>query len=290
MKKNPKRPFSFEHDLNFENLSKFLNDIGIASHPLTNEQKVCIEYPNISSESKNINIIGGDKENAEIENTKENKIINEFTLILSKTKNYTIDVNKIFKRFKKDFPYSEEVFKNSIKIFVSIFNNFNEDIFKWNLEDFNLFNSSNKIQFILIKDTMNTNINVEKELDKLYKEHLESNDLNKNNSEKNEKLNDDFDDFEENKNIENKREDEDDFEENIEIIGDKEKNEEEIILRNIYFLMNIINLMNYFYLKEFSINNLMRNISLLNSFIINDIKILILIYFNLCFFRYFLSR
>ena len=282
MKKNPKRPFSFEHDLNFENLSKFLNDIGIASHPLTNEQKVCIEYPNISSESKNINIIGGDKENAETENTKENKIINEFTLILSKTKNFTIDVNKIFKRFKKDFPYSEEVFKNSIKIFVSIFNNFNEDIFKWNLEDFNLFNSSNKIQFILIKDTMNTNINVEKELDKLYKEHLESNDLNKNNSEKNERLNDDFDDFEENKNIENKREDEDDFEENIEIIGDKEKNEEEIILRNIYFLMNIINLMNYFYLKEFSINNLMRNISLLNSYIINDIKILILIYFNLC--------
>ena len=76
--------------------------------------------------------------------------------------------------------------------------------------------------------------------------------------------------------------DEDDFEENIEIIGAKENNEEEIVLRNIYFLMNIFNILNYFSLKDFSLNNLMRNISLFNSYIINDIKILILIYFNLC--------
>ena len=273
-----KKIFSFEQNLNFENLSQLLNDIGIVSHPLTNEQKVCIEYPNITSESKNINIINNKNENSEPENTKENKIQNEFTLILSKTKNFTIDVNKLYKKFKKNFEYSEEVFKNSIKIFVSIFNNFNEDIFKWNLEDQNLFNSTNKIQFFLIKDIMNNNINVIGELDKLYKEHLElNNDINQNDN-KNEK-NDDFDDFDE---IRNAEKDEDDFEENIEIIGAKENNEEEIVLRNIYFLMNIFNLMNYFSLKDFSINNLMRNISLFNSYIINDIKILILIYFNLC--------
>ena len=176
MKKNHKKSFSIEKDLNFESLSQLLNDTGIVSHPLTNEQKVCIEYPNISSESNNM-IINDNNANIETENTKENKIQNDFTLILSEKKNFTIDVKKLYKKYPKNFVYSEEVFTNSIKIFVSIFNNFNEDIFKWNLEDFNLFNSSNKIQFILIKDTMNTNINVEKELDKLYKEHLESNDL-----------------------------------------------------------------------------------------------------------------
>ena len=142
-----KQLFSFEHNLNFENLSQLLCDTGIVSHPLTNEQKVCIEYPNISSESKNINIISNKNENTEAENTKENKAQNDFTLILSKTKNFTIEVNKLYKKFKKNFEYSEEVFKNSVKIFVSIFNNFNEDIFKYNLEDPNLFNSTNKIQF-----------------------------------------------------------------------------------------------------------------------------------------------
>ena len=254
-----KQLFSFEHNLNFENLSQLLCDTGIVSHPLTNEQKVCIEYPNISSESKNINIISNKNENTEAENTKENKAQNDFTLILSKTKNFTIEVNKLYKKFKKNFEYSEEVFKNSVKIFVSIFNNFNEDIFKYNLEDPNLFNSTNKIQFFLIKDIMNNNINVSEELNKLYKEHLEFNNKEQKESEEKER-NDDFD--------------EDDFEENIEIIGAKEN--------NIYFLMNLFNILNYFSLKDFSINNLMRNISLFNSYIINDIKILILIYFNLC--------
>ena len=279
-----KKPFSFEQDLNFENLSQLLNDIGIITHPLSKEQKVCIEYPNISSESKNMNIINENNENKEAENNKENKFQNEFTLILSKTKNFTIDIDKLYKKFKKNFVYSEEIFKNSVKIFVSIFNNFNEDIFKWNLEEKNLFTSSNKIQFFLIKDIMNNNINVTDELNKLYKEHLES-DLNNNNdinnSDKKDDINDDSDDFDENKNIK-KIVVEDEFDENLDIINVEDNNEEEIILRNIYFLMNIFNIMNYFSINEFSINNLMRNISLFNSYIINDIKILILIYFNLC--------
>ena len=289
MKKTPKKLFSFKDDLNFETLSQLLNDVGILTHLLTNEQKVCIEYPNISSESKDMNILSGGNENPEAENIKENKQQNEFTLNLSKTKNFTIDINKLYKKYDKNFIYSEEVFKNSIKIFVSIFNNFNEDIFKYNLEDPNLFNASNKIQFFLIKDIMNTNIKVSNELNKLYKEHLNTEiKLEEKNSGVKEKISDDFDDFEDgNKNIENtdnkiNEANEDDFEENIEIIGGKKNDEEEIIYRNIYFLMNIMNLLNYFSIKEFTINNLMRNISLLNSYIINDIKILLLIYFNLC--------
>jgi len=222
MKKSQKKLFSFEHDLNLENLSQALNDIGILSHPLTNEQKVCIEYPNISSESKDINILNNKDENIEAENTKENKIKNDFTLILSKTKNFTIDINKLYKKYKKNFSYNEEVFTKSIKIFVSIFNNFNEDIFKYNLEDFNLFNASNKIQFFLIKNVANNNINVEKELEKLYEEHLNKENEINNEEKKEEKINDDFDDFEE-RNTEIRR-DEDDFEENIEIIGAKENN------------------------------------------------------------------
>ena len=246
MKKAPKKLFSFEHGLNLENLSQLLNDTGIISKPLSNEQKFCIEYPNISSESTNINIIDDKNENLETENTKENKIKNDFKIILSKEKNFTLDVNKLYNKFKKNFIYSEDIFSNSLKIFISIYNNFNEDLFKWNLEDINLFNTTNKIQFFLIKDILNNNINVTEELNNLYKIHLDSynNELNKKNKE--EKINDDFDDFEENKNIE-----EDDFEENIEIIRGKEKNDEEIIYRNIYFLMNLFNLMNYFILKEY---------------------------------------
>ena len=147
MKKAPKKLFSFEHGLNFENLSQLLNDTGIVSKPLSNEQKVCIEYPNISSESTNINIINDKNENLETENTKENKIKNDFTIILSKEKNFTLDVNKLYNKFNKNFIYTEDIFSNSLKIFISIYNNFNEDLFKWNLEDINLFNKTNKIQF-----------------------------------------------------------------------------------------------------------------------------------------------
>ena len=110
MKKAPKKLFSFEHGLNFENLSQLLNDTGIVSKPLSNEQKVFIEYPNISSESTNINIINDKNENLETENTKENKIKNDFTIILSKEKNFTLDVNKLYNKFKKNFVYSEDIY------------------------------------------------------------------------------------------------------------------------------------------------------------------------------------
>ena len=73
---------------------------------------------------------------------------------------------------------------------------------------------------------------------------------------------------------------EDSFGDNM-IIGDI-PNEDEIIFKNIYFLMNFFNFMNSFYINDYNIDNLMRNISLFNSYVINDIKILLLIHFNLC--------
>jgi len=75
---------------------------------------------------------------------------------------------------------------------------------------------------------MNNNINLSEELNKLYKEHLEFNNKRT-------------------KRI--RRERNDDFEENMEIIGAKENNEEEIVLRNIYFLMSI-----FIFINNFSIN------------------------------------
>ena len=121
MKKAPKKLFSFEHGLNFENLSQLLNDTGIVSKPLSNEQKVCIEYPNISSESTNINIINDKNENLETENTKENKIKNDFTIILSKEKNFTLDVNKLYNKLKKNFIYTKDIFTPNLD-FITMYN------------------------------------------------------------------------------------------------------------------------------------------------------------------------
>ena len=134
--------YSFEDNLSFENLSTLLNNLSIITHPMTNEQKVCIEYPNINIENKNIDILS-----EEINNN--NKTSNdEYILNLSKSKKYEINPKKLYDEFDNKIPYSLEEFKNSLKIFISIFNSFNEDIFKWNLSDFNLFNNQNLIQCI----------------------------------------------------------------------------------------------------------------------------------------------
>ena len=293
MSKTRKKSFSFENDLNFENLSILLNELGIASHPLTNEQKVCIEYPNIFSESKNLDIIGENLKKLETEpdKDKDNKSKNsEMTLNISKNKTYTINIEKLYEKMKKKCAYTQEILTNSLKIFVSIFNNFNEDIFKWNLEDIDLFNSSNKIQFFLIENIIKNNFNMNKQIENLYNEHTESYSNKNINLSKSKNVNaeitqnDDFaDDFDDSKvqNTKNINNDDDSFGNNLFIIGDNQ-NEDDIIFRNIYFLVNIFNLMNCFYLDDFNIDNLMRNISLFNSYIINDPKILLFIHFNLC--------
>ena len=285
MAKVNKKPFTFENDLNFENLSILLNDIGILSHPLTNEQKVCIEYPNISSESKDLDMLGENLKKLETEGDKETKSQNnELTLNISKNKNYTINVENLFHKFKNICKYSQETFTISLKIFVSIFNNFNEDIFKWNLEDNDLFNSSNKIQFFLVKDIIKNNMNMNDQIDVLYKKHLENDikmSINKSSNREITQTDDFVDDFDDIKRQQTKNSNnEDSFGDNM-IIGDI-PNEDEIIFKNIYFLMNFFNFMNSFYINDYNIDNLMRNISLFNSYVINDIKILLLIHFNLC--------
>ena len=278
--------FSFENDLNFETLSILLNQLGVVTHPLTNEQKVCIEYPNIFSESKNIDILGDNSKKTETEGDKENQSHNnEMTLNISKNKNYTINVEKLHEKLKNKCPYTREMLINSLKIFVSIFNNFNEDIFKWDLDDPELFNSSNKIQLFLIKDIIKDDLKLNEKLDNLYKEHLEKNIKNSIYKSKNIDASptDDFvDDFDDSKVQPTKNNNtEDSFDNNLMIIGDNQ-NQDENIFKNIYFLINLFNLMNNFYLNDFNIDNLMKNISLFNSYIINDSKILLLIHFNLC--------
>jgi hypothetical protein len=256
MSKKENKIFSFENDLNFENLSFLLNELGIISHPLTNEQKVCIEYPNITSESKNLDIL---EENLKKLETEENKTQNnEFTLNISKNKNYSIDVEKLYKKIKDKCSYKQEVFTNSLKIFVSIFNNFNEDLFKWDLESNDLFNSSNKIQFFLIKDIITkNNVNLNEKIDLLYKEHFENEEDNKNNVSKSKineiSQNDDFvDDFDDSNNRAKNANDEDPFDNNLMIVGENQ-NENDIIFKNIYFLINLFNLMNNFCLNEFKL-------------------------------------
>ena len=270
---------SLEDKLSFESLSPFLNNLSIMTHPMSKEQKVCIEYPNINIENNNTNIFG------ENFNNNAQSLNEEFTINISKAKKYTINPQKLFDEFNKNIPYTFEEFKNSLKIFVSIFNNFNEDIFKWNLSDFNLFNDKNILQIFEINSNNNNKNKSYSEsfLDELYKKHFsvkydsemtEVIEINLNDKEN--KLNnlDDFDndDFgkmsikKENKDLEN---------------NDICCYEKDNIFRNIFFLMNLFNLMNKFNLNEYNLDNILKNFSEFNSYIINDFKIILLIFFNL---------
>ena len=277
---------SLEKNLSFENLSSLLYDLEIITHPLTNEQKVCIEYPNINIENKDINIF-------EKEVNSNDKFINdEFTLTISKNNKYIINPKKLFEEFS-NIPYSFKEFKNSLKIFVSIFNSFNEDIFKWNLEEFNLFNNDNIIQFI---EFNNNNYNKEHEsediLRELYKKHfsvkidMQNAEILEISSYKNDTENikekNKIDDFEDDftnsdKNVDNLNTEKLEQNSNSNLFCYEKDN----IFRNIYFLVNIFNIMNRFYIYDYNLENILKNISLFNSFIINDHKILILIYFYL---------
>ena len=269
---------SLEDKLSFENLSPFLNDLSIMTHPMSKEQKVCIEYSNINIENNNTNIFG------ENYNNNVQSLNEEFIINISKNKKYTINPQKLFDEFNKNILYTFEEFKNSLKIFVSIFNNFNEDIFKWNLSDFNLFNDKNILQIFEINSNNNKNKSYsESFMDELYKKHFsvkydsemtEVIEINLNDKEN--KLNnlDDFDndDFgkmsikKENKNLEN---------------SEVYCYEKDNIFRNIFFLMNLFNLMNKFNLNEYNLDNILKNFSEFNSYIINDFKIILLIFFNL---------
>ena len=285
---------TFTDKLSFENLSSLLNDLGIMTHSMTNKQNVCIEHPNINIENKNIFETQKDSDNLSDEEKNIKKTLdNEYTLNIAKYKTYIINPTKLYNEFNKKNPYSIEEFKNSLKIFVSIFNCFNEDLFKWNLEDFNLFNNDNKIQiFNFNKD--NINIKINESIEELYQKHFsvqydyEKADIieiftSQNSNDSITKTNnDDFvDDFDLsyrisiNKNIINKSLMSDNKDGNLYCY------EKDNIFRNIYFIMYIFNLMNNFILLDYNIDNILKNIDLLNSNIINDYKFLLLISFNI---------
>ena len=272
---------SSEENLSFEKLSSLLNDLSIMTHPISKAQKVCIEYPNITIENENINIF------SEKNNNTENKPLNdEYTLNLSQNKKkYVVNPQKLFDEFNKSIPYSFEEFKNSLKIFISIFNCFNEDIFKWDLSDFNLFNDKNMVQILEINLGNKNKIYSESFMKDLYKKHFSVKyDLQKSeiievflNNKENE--NNKLDDFEN-----------DDFDKDsskkIKINKSNENSElycyeKDNVFRNLFFLMSLFNLMNKFNLGEYSLDNILKNFSKFNSYIINDYKVLLLIYFNL---------
>ena len=151
-----KKRYSFNNNFSFENLSNFINSFGLMTHPMSNIQKNCIECPNIFFESNNILET---HKNIFLSVPKDNLSNDDFTLNLLNNKKYIINPEKLYKEFNKKIPYSIVLFKNSLKIFVSIFNAFNEDIFNWDLEDFNLFTNENKIQLYNILKNENININ-----------------------------------------------------------------------------------------------------------------------------------
>ena len=300
--------FSFIDNLSFDNLSQLLNDLGIMTHPMSNEQKVCIEYPNINIENKLLNIFETKKDNDNLSqdenelpsNKDQNKQSHdEYTLNLTKNKTYTINPTKLYDEFNKDIPYSIEEFKNSLKIFTSIFNCFNEDLFKWNLEDFNLFNDDNKIQLLNINQESIINTKSKELINDLYQKHFSVNfdydemdviDVytNINSNEINPKPSkDDFeDDFEASIRVPDNSEFKFDLNKNqnsnnININNNLYSYEKDKIFRNIYLLMNFFNLMNTFHLADFNLDNILKNITLLNSHIINNYKILLLITFNI---------
>ena len=268
--------YSFKENLSFDNLSLLLNDLSIMTHPMTKEQKVCIEFPNINMENKNLNIFP--------EEVNYNQFLNEeFTLNISKTEKYIINPKNLFDEFNNKNPYVFEDFKNSLKIFVSIFNCFNEDLFRWNLSDFNLFNDKNIIQILEFnKEKKNKKrINSEDFMKELYQKHFSVKyDFQKNEiieiagDYKEENNLDDFEKgFSESKSLKN----ENNNLNNSELFCYEKDN----VFRNIFFLMNLFNLMNKFYISEYNLDTILRNINKFNSYIINDYNILLLIFFHL---------
>ena len=300
--------FSFYDNLSSENLSSIMNDLGMMTHPMSNEQKVCIEHPNINLESKQLNLFETKKDSGTIINDdNENKLndklsANEYTLNLSKNKTYIINPKELYKEFSENIPYTIEEFKNSLKILISIINSFNEDLFKWNLEDFNLFNKDNQVQMINFNKENNSTNDVNSSIEKLYQKHFSVN-LDLEEVDAIDVIRDKKDNKEAENNLETKCGKVDDFEDDFDLsisVNHKNKSESndskdeenenkkkisryknDKIFRNIYLLMNFFNLLNNFNLSEFNLDNILKNITLLNSYIINNYKILLLLCFNI---------
>ena len=163
MEDKKKHSKHYYEKLNFENFSNLLLETKIISSNLSNEQKMCINYPKIDTEAKKVDNLELTLSDEERDNSK-NKI---------KTKicEFNIDINNIYNLFT-DKIYQKENFNTMIKVFISIFNNFNDLVFKFDLNKNEIFSFENKIQIIKLNDR-NSKISYESYIQNLY-EKLES--------------------------------------------------------------------------------------------------------------------
>ena len=163
MEDKKKHSKHYYEKLNFENFSNLLLETKIISSNLSNEQKMCINYPKIDTEAKKVDNLELTLSDEEREHSK-NKI---------KTKicEYNIDINDLYNLFT-DKIYQKENFNTMIKVFISIFNNFNDLVFKFDLNKNEIFSFENKIQIIKLNDR-NSKISYESYIQNLY-EKLES--------------------------------------------------------------------------------------------------------------------
>ncbi len=124
---------------------------------------MCINYPKIDTEAKKVDNLELTLSDEEREHSK-NKI---------KTKicEYNIDINDLYNLFT-DKIYQKENFNTMIKVFISIFNNFNDLVFKFDLNKNEIFSFDNKIHIIKLNDK-DSKISYEKYIENLY-EKLES--------------------------------------------------------------------------------------------------------------------
>ena len=134
---------NFYENLNFENFSNLLLQMKIITTNLSNEQKVCINYPKIDTEKKK------DLELSLSDNDRDN-LKNE---IKTKICSYKINFNELYDLFPERF-YERENFNTMIQVFILIFNNFNDDIFKFDLNN-EIYSFQNKIQLIKFSDNEN---------------------------------------------------------------------------------------------------------------------------------------
>jgi hypothetical protein len=109
MEDKKKHSKHYYENLNFENFSNLLLETKIISSNLSNEQKMCINYPKIDTEAKKVDNLELTLSDEERDNSK-NKI---------KTKicEYNIDINDLYNLFT-DKIYQKENFNTMIKVFI----------------------------------------------------------------------------------------------------------------------------------------------------------------------------
>ncbi len=220
--------------LNFDNISNILKHIGLIEKPFTNAQKVCIEFPNIDSEIKKT-----DKLDTSMNNTVDFSIKSKYC-------NCDIDLSRLYTLYStnsynvSNMKYSIEDFTLIVKIFVSIMNNFNDDFFKYDFGNEQMFSKKKKIKITNFKSGTVLKGNIGEKIEVLYKQNDHSS------------------------------------------TGfDFEEDENDIKMKNIVCLINYFTLFGSFWYTPLNFDTLMKNIDTFNMYCFGDIKIFVLVLFQL---------